>query len=68
MGKKIHTFMSSVVKEAFCEVHFNHKEETPYVKFYDEKGKLIREETYPGHSLPYAVSAAENWASGIKSY
>ena len=33
---------------------------------YYKSGKLIQKEEFPGKHLSYVVSAAENWAEGIK--
>lgn len=36
------------------------------IDFYDVQGNLMQSELYPGKSIHFVESAAENWTMGIK--
>jgi len=66
MGRKLSTYYADPPSLGYWEVHFDFKEEYPYVKFFTADGKKFFEEAYRGHSIHYANDAAENWCMGIK--
>jgi hypothetical protein len=47
---------ADVVLESDCYV----------MKVYDNNGQFVTEKSFPGKSLHYAESAAENWALGYQ--
>jgi len=51
---------------AYCEIHFNITNEEYYIEYYNSSNKLFMNEFFPGKSIHYVGSAAENWCSGIK--
>jgi hypothetical protein len=40
--------------------------DTYRIEYYDARGEHFRTEEFPGKSIFYVESAAENWAQGIK--
>jgi len=65
MGRKLSTYYSEIDK-GYCEVHMDFKEETAYIKYFDNNGKMFFTEDFPGKSIHYVNDAAENWCIGIK--
>lgn len=52
--------------KGFCKINFSSKEETFYITYYDNHGKLFFTEDFPNKSLKYVRDAASNWVDGIK--
>ena len=65
MGKKIKT-IKSVKDTGWCEIHLDSKDESLYIKYFNESGVVIFREEFPNKSMHYVEDAAENWATGIK--
>tara|TARA_R110000772_G_scaffold25420_1_gene66284 strand:+ start:1090 stop:1305 length:216 start_codon:yes stop_codon:yes gene_type:complete len=65
MGKKLSTYYSDDNK-GHAEVHVDMKQESFYIKYFDENGKRFFTEDFPDKSLRYVEDAAENWALGVK--
>ena len=65
MGKLLHTLHADN-EAGHCEVKFNSKEESFYIKYYNADGKFFHQEEFSGKSIHYVKSAAENWCTGIK--
>lgn len=65
MGKKISTYYPEVGK-GWCEIHLDSKDESLYIKYFNESGVVFFSEDYPNKSMQYVEDAAENWALGIK--
>jgi hypothetical protein len=42
------------------------KNESFYIKYFDNNGKRFFTEDFEGKALRYVQDAAENWAAGIK--
>lgn len=65
MGKKINTVYSDTGK-GWCEIHLDSKNESFYIKYFDEWGRHFFTEDFPDKALTYVQDAAENWSVGIK--
>ena len=65
MGKKISTYYPDKGK-GWCEIHLDSKEESLYIKYFNESGIRFFTEEFPNKSMRYVEDAAENWALGIK--
>jgi len=65
MGKKLSTYYSDNNK-GWCEIHLDSKNESLYIKYFDESGRKFFVEDFPNKSMLYVENAAENWALGIK--
>jgi hypothetical protein len=65
MGKKLSTYKSDENK-GYAEVHVDMKQESFYIKYFDNNGKRFFTEDFEGKSLRYVEDAAENWSLGIK--
>jgi len=65
MGKKIKTVYPDQGK-GWCEIHLDSKDESLYIKYFDEGGHRFFTEEFPNKSMHYVQDAADNWASGIK--
>jgi len=63
VGRKISTYYAEN-KRGFCEVHMDFKEETPYLKFFDDNARLCYTEYATGKTLSQAEQIAEDWAMG----
>lgn len=66
MGKKLSTWEAVPPQRGHCEIHVDYKEETFYIKYFDNHGKLFFTEDFPNKSLRYVEDAAENWTIGLK--
>ena len=65
MGKKLSTYYFDNGKGC-CEIHLDSKNESLYIKYFDESGRKFFVEDFPNKSMLYVENAAENWALGIK--
>lgn len=65
MGKKLSTHYP-VKGKGWCEIHLDSKNESLYIKYFDEGGRKFFVEDYPDKTMAYVEDAAENWALGIK--
>ena len=65
MGKKISTYYPNVGK-GWAEIHLDSKDESLYIKYFNEVGFVFHREEFPNKSMRYVEDAAENWALGIK--
>ena len=68
MGRVISTYYKDESDtDDYCEVKLDSKNEMFYIKYYNGLNDALKfEEEYPGKSLAYVESAAENWALGVK--
>jgi hypothetical protein len=65
MGKVMSRTESQILDDAYCEIKLTPDSDTFYIDFFVE-GEKIKTEEFPGKSIHYLNSAAENWAVGIK--
>jgi hypothetical protein len=65
MGKKISTYYHDSGK-GWCEIHLDSKDESLYIKYFNESGIRFFTEEFPNKSMRYVQDTAENWALGIK--
>jgi len=65
MGKKISTYYPDTGK-GWAEIHLDSKDESLYIKYFNEVGFVFHREEFPNKSMRYVEDAAENWALGIK--
>jgi hypothetical protein len=65
MGKKLSTYYAEKGK-GWCEIHLDSKNESLYIKYFDDEGRKFFVEDFPDKSMRYVEDAAENWALGIK--
>ena len=65
MGKKLSTHYPTVGK-GWAEIHLDSKDESLYIKYFNEGGTVFFREQFPNKSMHYVEDAAENWANGIK--
>lgn len=68
MGRLISTYYKDDSDtQDYCEVKLDSHNEMFYIKYYNGLNAALKfEEEYPGKSLVYVESAAENWALGVK--
>lgn len=68
MGKKLSTYYAEPIGwgRGHCEIHMDFKEETLYIKYFDDVGKMYFTEDFSEKSLRYVENAAEDWALGVK--
>lgn len=68
MGRVISTYYKDKSEtDDYCEVKLDSKNEMFYIKYYNGLNNSLKfEEEYPGKSISYVESAAENWALGVK--
>lgn len=65
MGKRIKTVYPKTGK-GWAEIHLDSKDESLYIKYFNEAGIVVLREEFPNKSMHYVDDAAENWANGIK--
>jgi len=65
MGKVMSRTESQILDNAYCEIKLTPDSDTFYIDFFVE-GKNVKTEEFPGKSIHFLNSAAENWATGIK--
>lgn len=65
MGKRIKTVYPETGK-GWCEIHLDVKDESLYIKYFNEGGVVFFTEDFPNKSMHYVQDAADNWAVGIK--
>ena len=65
MGRVISRTESQILDNAYCEIKLTPDSDTFYIDFFVE-GKNVKTEEFPGKSIHFLNSAAENWAVGIK--
>ena len=65
MSKVISKVQSQILDDAYCEIKLSPDSDSFSIDFF-VKGSLIKNEEFPGKSIHYLNSAAENWAIGIK--
>ena len=65
MGRVISRTESQILDNAYCEIKLTPDSDTFYIDFFVE-GKSVKTEEFPGKSIHFLNSAAENWAVGIK--
>jgi len=65
MSKVISRTESQILDNAYCEIKLTPDSDTFYIDFFVE-GKNVKTEEFPGKSIHFLNSAAENWAVGIK--
>ena len=65
MSKTISTVQSQILDNSYCEIKLSPDSDTFFIDFYVD-GSLVRNEEFPGKSIHYLNSAAENWSIGIK--
>jgi len=65
MGKRIKTIYPDKGK-GWAEIHLDNKDESLYIKYFNEGGVVFFTEEFPNKSMHYVEDAAENWANGIK--
>jgi len=65
MSKVISRTESQILDNAYCEIKLTPDSDTFYIDFFVE-GKSVKTEEFPGKSIHFLNSAAENWAVGIK--
>ena len=56
---------SQFLDYAYCEIKLTPDSDTFYIDFFVE-GESVKTEEFPGKSIHFLNSAAENWAVGIK--
>ena len=65
MGRVISRTESQILDNAYCEIKLTPDSDTFYIDFFVE-GESVKTEEFPGKSIHFLNSAAENWAVGIK--
>ena len=65
MSKVISRTESQILDNAYCEIKLTPDSDTFYIDFFVE-GESVKTEEFPGKSIHFLNSAAENWAVGIK--
>jgi len=65
MSKVISRTESQILDNAYCEIKLTPDSDTFYIDFFVE-GENVKTEEFPGKSIHFLNSAAENWAVGIK--
>jgi len=65
MSRVISRTESQILDNAYCEIKLTPDSDTFYIDFFVE-GKSVKTEEFPGKSIHFLNSAAENWAVGIK--
>ena len=65
MSKTISTVQSQILDNSYCKIKLSPDSDTFFIDFYVD-GSLVRNEEFPGKSIHYLNSAAENWSIGIK--
>lgn len=65
MGKVMSRTESQILDNAYCEIKLTPDSDTFYIDFFVE-GESVKTEEFPGKSIHFLNSAAENWAVGIK--
>ena len=65
MSRVISRTESQILDDAYCEIKLTPDSDTFYIDFFVE-GENVKTEEFPGKSIHYLNSAAENWAVGIK--
>ena len=64
--RMISTYYSDVEPGRYAEVWMDFKEEVAFIKYLSDNDIQYFEEDFPGKSMTYVESAAENWALGHK--
>jgi len=65
MSRVISRTESQILDNAYYEIKLTPDSDTFYIDFFVE-GKSVKTEEFPGKSIHFLNSAAENWAVGIK--
>ena len=65
MSRVISRTESQILDNAYCEIKLTPDSDTFYIDFFVE-GESVKTEEFPGKSIHFLNSAAENWAVGIK--
>jgi len=60
------TYYSKEPPTGYCKVWFNAKEELFGIDWYNEEAEKIASQDFPGKSIHFVESAAENWSHGVK--
>ena len=65
MSKTISTYYHNTLKDSHCNIMLTHDSDVLSIDFYVD-GSHVKNEEFPGKSMHYLESAAENWCFGIK--
>jgi thymidylate synthase (FAD) len=65
MSKTISTYWHQLLDDAYCKIKLSTDSDTFSIDFYVD-GSHVKNEEFPGKSIHYLESAAENWTAGIK--
>jgi len=65
MSKTISTYYHNTLKDSHCNIMLTPDSDVLSIDFYVD-GSYVKNEEFPGKSMHYLESAAENWCFGIK--
>ena len=65
MSKTISTYYHNTLKDSHCNIMISPDSDVLSIDFYVD-GSHVKNEEFPGKSIHYLESAAENWCFGIK--
>ena len=65
MGKTLSTYYHNTLKDSHCNIMLTPDSDVLSIDFYVD-GSHVKNEEFPGKSMHYLESAAENWCFGIK--